>query len=51
QFKTLGSQTVAIDFHETKKALQDGVVDGQENPLNAIVSMDIHIGAKVSHSE
>ncbi|MDY0121357.1 MAG: DctP family TRAP transporter solute-binding subunit [Sulfurimonas sp.] len=42
QFKALGAQPVAIDFHKTKKALQDGVVDGQENPLTAIVSMDIH---------
>ena len=42
QFKTLGAQPVAIDFHKTKKALQDGVVEGQENPLTAIVSMDIH---------
>lgn len=42
QFRALGSQSLAIDFHETKKALEDGVVDGQENPLTAIVAMDIH---------
>jgi C4-dicarboxylate-binding protein DctP len=42
QFRAFGAQPMAIDFHETKKALQDGVVDGQENPLTAIVSMDIH---------
>lgn len=42
QFQALGSQPMAIDFHETKKALEDGVVEGQENPLTAIVAMDIH---------
>lgn len=42
QFTALGAKPVAIDFHATKKALSDGVVDGQENPLVAFVSMGFH---------
>ena len=42
QFESLGAQPVAIDFHATKKALEDGVVDGHENPLVAIVSMEFY---------
>lgn len=42
QFKAFGARPIAIDFHQTYKALQDGVVDGQENPLVAIYSMAFH---------
>lgn len=42
QFNALGAKPVPIDFHATKKALADGVVDGQENPLVAIVNMGFH---------
>ena len=42
QFAMLGAEPVAIDFHRVRQALQDGVVDGQENPLAAIHSMGIH---------
>lgn len=42
QFDSFGAEAVAIDFHSTKKALADKVVDGQENPLVAIVSMGFH---------
>ncbi len=42
QFNAFGAEAVAIDFHSTKKALLDKVVDGQENPLVAIVSMGFH---------
>ncbi|MBF0231513.1 MAG: DctP family TRAP transporter solute-binding subunit, partial [Desulfamplus sp.] len=42
QFKALGSNPVPIDFHATYQALKDGVVDGQENPLVAIVNMRFH---------
>ncbi|MGE4510422.1 MAG: DctP family TRAP transporter solute-binding subunit [Sulfurimonadaceae bacterium] len=42
QFRLLGASPVAIDFHETRNALKDNVVDGQENPLVAIYTMDIH---------
>jgi len=42
QFKSLGATPLAIDFHETTKALKAGVVEGQENPLTAIVGMGIH---------
>ncbi len=42
QFKALGAQAIPIDFHSTKKALEDKVVDGQENPLVAIVNMQFH---------
>lgn len=39
QFEALGAQPIPIDFHATYKALADGAVDGQENPLVAIVGM------------
>jgi len=39
QFASLGAQPIPIDFHATYKALADGAVDGQENPLVAIVGM------------
>ena len=39
QFVSLGAQPIPIDFHATYKALADGAVDGQENPLVAIVGM------------
>jgi tripartite ATP-independent transporter DctP family solute receptor len=42
QFKAFGAHTIPIDFHATRQALADGVVDGQENPLIAIASMGIH---------
>ncbi|MBF0264729.1 MAG: TRAP transporter substrate-binding protein [Gammaproteobacteria bacterium] len=42
QFKSLGAIPVPIDFHSTRQALADGVVDGQENPLVAIVSMKFY---------
>ncbi|MBF0094816.1 MAG: DctP family TRAP transporter solute-binding subunit, partial [Alphaproteobacteria bacterium] len=42
QFQAFGAQPLPIDFHSTLQALQDGVVDGQENPLTAIVQMGFH---------
>lgn len=42
QFKDFGAEPVVIDFYSTKKALADGVVDGQENPLVAFYSMGFH---------
>ncbi|MBV1787953.1 DctP family TRAP transporter solute-binding subunit [Marinobacterium sp. D7] len=42
QFSLLGAEPVAIDFHQVRQALMDGVVDGQENPLAAIHSMGIY---------
>lgn len=42
QFALLGATPLVIDFHETRNALKDGAVDGQENPLVAIYTMDIH---------
>jgi tripartite ATP-independent transporter DctP family solute receptor len=42
QFASLGAQPIPIDFHTTRKALADGAVDGQENPLVAIVGMRFH---------
>jgi tripartite ATP-independent transporter DctP family solute receptor len=42
QFYALGAKPITIDFHATKQALQDGVVDAQENPLSGIVSMDFY---------
>lgn len=42
QFELMGAEAIPIDFHHVKHALKDGVVDGQENPLAAIVAMGIH---------
>jgi tripartite ATP-independent transporter DctP family solute receptor len=42
QFKALGASPVPIDFHELYSALQQGVVDGQENPLTTIVTMKFY---------
>lgn len=42
QFETLGAKAIPIDFHATYQALADGAVDGQENPLVAIVGMRFH---------
>lgn len=42
QFESFGAEAVAIDFLATKKALADKVVDGQENPLAAIVGMGFY---------
>lgn len=42
QFRTFGAHSIPIDFHATRQALADGVVDAQENPLIAIVAMGIH---------
>jgi tripartite ATP-independent transporter DctP family solute receptor len=38
QFKAWGAAPVPIDFQELYNALQQGVVDGQENPLMTIVT-------------
>ena len=42
QFKAFGASPVPIDFHELYNALQQGVVDGQENPLTTIVTMKFY---------
>lgn len=42
QFRAFDAHPVPIDFHATRQALADGVVDGQENPLIATVSMGFH---------
>lgn len=42
QFESLGAQAIPIDFHATYKALAESAVDGQENPLVAIVGMRFH---------
>lgn len=42
QFASMGAQPIPIDFHATYQALKDGAVDGQENPLVAIVGMRFH---------
>ncbi|MEA4894173.1 MAG: TRAP transporter substrate-binding protein [Oscillospiraceae bacterium] len=39
QFKALGANPIPIDFGETYNSLQQGVVDGEENPLVSIVNM------------
>ena len=42
QFKAMGANPVPIAFSETYSALQQGVVDCQENPLVSIVKMKFH---------
>ena len=42
QFKAFGASPVPIDFQELYNALQQGVVDGQENPLTTIVTMKFY---------
>lgn len=42
QFTRMGALPIPIDFHATYRALAEGAVDGQENPLVAIVGMRFH---------
>jgi tripartite ATP-independent transporter DctP family solute receptor len=42
QFKALGTNPTPLDFGELYNALQQGVVDGQENPLVSIASMKFY---------
>ena len=42
QFRRLGATPVPIEFYATRQALTEGVVDGQENPLASIVSMEFY---------
>lgn len=42
QFKALGASPVPVDFQELYNALQQGVVDGQENPLVGIVTRKLY---------
>ena len=42
QFEALGAAPVPIDFGETYNSLQQGVVDGEENPLVSIVNMKFY---------
>ncbi len=41
-FDTLGASAVSINFNELFTALQQGTVDGQENPLNVIYSQQFY---------
>lgn len=42
QFSAVGASAVAIPFGELYTALQTGVVDGEENPLDTIATMKFH---------
>ena len=42
QFAAVGASAIAIQFGELYTALQTGVVDGQENPLDTISTMKFH---------
>jgi C4-dicarboxylate-binding protein DctP len=42
QFNAVGASALAIPFGELYTALQTGVVDGQENPLDTITTMKFH---------
>src|SRR3546814_5490665 len=39
QFEALGGSAIALPFGELYTSLQNGVVDGQENPVSSIRSM------------
>jgi C4-dicarboxylate-binding protein DctP len=42
QFSAVGASAIAIPFGELYTALQTGVVDGEENPLDTISTMKFH---------
>ena len=42
QFQALGANAIPISFEELYNALQQGVVDGQENPISTCVEMKIY---------
>ncbi len=42
QFSAVGANAIAIAFGELYTALQTGVVDGEENPLDTILTMKFH---------
>lgn len=42
QYQALGATATPINFAETYNALQQGVVDGQENPMASIYDMKFH---------
>jgi len=42
QFQSLGASAIPINFAETYNSLQQGVVDGQENPMSSIYKMKFH---------
>jgi C4-dicarboxylate-binding protein DctP len=42
QFSAVGASAIAIAFGELYTALQTGVVDGEENPLDTISTMKFH---------
>lgn len=45
-FRTLGANAVPMAWTETLTALQQGTIDGQENPLNVIVSFKLYDSQK-----
>lgn len=42
QFAAVGASAITLPFNETYTALQTGVIDGQENPLDSIATMKFH---------
>jgi len=42
QFEAYGANAIPIDFHELYNALQQGVVDGEENPITTIYNMKFY---------
>lgn len=42
QFSALGASAIVLPFGELYTALQTGVIDGQENPLDTISTMKFH---------
>jgi len=41
-FRALGANAVPMAWTEALTALQQGTIDGQENPLNVIVSFKLY---------
>jgi tripartite ATP-independent transporter DctP family solute receptor len=41
-FRALGAEPVPMALHEVHKALRDGVIDGQENPLSQVYGTKFH---------
>ncbi|MDR1376169.1 MAG: DctP family TRAP transporter solute-binding subunit [Synergistaceae bacterium] len=41
-FKALGSNPVAMPWSDTVAALQQGTIDGQENPINTFYPLKVH---------
>jgi C4-dicarboxylate-binding protein DctP len=46
QYSLLGANPIPIDFNRVLQALEDGVIDGQENPIASIYSKQFYTAQK-----